>query len=151
MHKEKVILLPTGRISKKVTIQVKIKEITIMKTMMNIKKMTLFSIMALVGTTAFAQHRRYSRVHPYPYHPIVVTAVNRPAVIIRINNRLSKKDRLNMALAYLKSNKSLSISKYGKMTGLTKTTAEAELDAFAISKSNPIKMVFNGKRKLYMV
>ena len=151
MHKEKVILLPTGRISKKVTIQVKIKEITIMKTMMNIKKMTLFSIMALVGTTAFAQHRRYSRVHPYTYHPIVVTAVNRPAVIIRINNRLSKKDRLNMALAYLKSNKSLSISKYGKMTGLSKTTAEAELDAFAISKSNPIKMVFNGKRKLYMV
>ena len=106
-------------------------------------------MMALVGTTAFAQHRRYSHLHPYMYYrPTVVTVVNRPAVTTHISNRMSKKDRLEMALAYIKNNKALSISKYCKMTGLTKATAEAELDAFANSKSNPIKVVLNGKKKL---
>ena len=122
-----------------------------MKIMMNIKKVTLATMIALVGTTASAQHRHYGHVHPYLYRPAIVTVVNRPAVTTHISNRLSKKDRLAMALAYLKSNKSLSISKYSKMTGLTNATAEAELDAFAISKSNPIKMVLNGKKKLYVV
>ena len=126
----------------------------IMKTKMNIKKATLIAITMLIGTTASAQYRHYSRVHHYLYHPYcpaMVTVVNRPAVTTHISNRLSKKDRLDMALAYLKSNKTLSISKYGKMTGLTRATAEAELDAFALSKSNPIKMVMNGKKKLYVV
>lgn len=119
--------------------------------MMKIKKVTLVTIMALTGITAFAQYRHYGHVHPYTYRPTVVTVVNRPTVTTHISNRLSKKDRLDMALAYLKNNKSLSISKYGKMTGLTNATAEAELDAFAISKSNPIKMILNGKKKLYVV
>ena len=122
-----------------------------MKTIMKIKKVTLIAMMALVGTTAFAQHRHYSRVRPYTYRPAVVTVVNRPAVTTHNSNRLSKKDRLDMALAYLKNNKSLSISKYSKMTGLTNATAEAELDAFANSKNNPIKMVLNGKKKFYVV
>ena len=124
-----------------------------MKTMMNIKKTMLIVMMALMGTTAFAQLRHYGHVH---YHggycrPAVVTVVSRPSVTTHISNRLSKKDRLDMALAYLKSNKTLSISKYSKMTGLTNATAEAELDAFAASKQNPIKMVLNGKKKLYVV
>lgn len=121
--------------------------------MMNIKKATLVAMMALVGTTAFAQYRHYSHVHHYGtyYRPAVVTVVNRPAVTTHVSNRLSKKDRLDMALAYLKNNKSLSISKYSKMTGLTNATAEAELDAFAVSKQNPIKMVLNGKKKLYVI
>lgn len=124
-----------------------------MKTMMNIKKAMLVAMMALVGTTAFAQHRHYGRVHHYGGYcrPVVVTVVNRPAVTTHMSNRLSKKDRLDMALAYLKNNNSLSISKYSKMTGLSNATAEAELDAFAASKQNPIKMVLNGKKKLYVV
>ncbi len=123
-----------------------------MKSKINIKKATLVAITMLIGATAFAQRGHYRHVHPYSYyHPAVVTVVNRPVVTSHISNRLSKKDRLNMALAYLKSNKTLSISKYGKMTGLTRATAEAELDAFALSKSNPIKMVMNGKKKLYVV
>ena len=121
--------------------------------MMNIKKATLVAMMALVGTTAFAQYRHYGHVHHYGgyYRPAVVTVVNRPAVTTHVSNRLSKKDRLDMALAYLKNNKSLSISKYSKMTGLANATAEAELDAFAASKQNPIKMVLNGKKKLYVI
>lgn len=117
---------------------------------MNIKKATLIAITMLISTTAFAQHRHYGHVHPYTYRPAVVTIVNRPAVTTHISNRLSKKDRLDMALAYLKNNKSLSISKYSKMTGLTKATAEAELDAFAFSNSSPIKIIMNGKKKLYV-
>lgn len=127
-----------------------------MKTMMNFKKAMLIGMMALVSTTGFAQHRYHGYVHhPYNhygyYRPAVVTVVNRPAVTTHISNRLSKKDRLDMALAYLKNNKTLSISKYSKMTGLTRATAEAELDAFAVSKANPIKMVVNSKKKLYVV
>lgn len=122
-----------------------------MKTKMNIKKVTLFAITMLVGVTGFAQHRHYRHVHFAICRPAVVTVVNRPAVTTRVSNRLSKKDRLDMALAYLKSNKSLSISKYCKMTGLARATAEAELDAFAISKNNPIKKVLSGKKKLYVV
>ena len=121
-----------------------------MKIKMNFKKATLIAITMLISTTAFAQHRHYGHVHPYTYRPAVVTVVNRPAVTTHISNRLSKKDRLDMALAYLKNNKSLSISKYSKMTGLTKATAEAELDAFAFSNGNPIKMVMKGKKKLYV-
>ena len=126
-----------------------------MKTMMNFKKAMLIGMMALASATGFAQHRH----HAYAHHsysrygfcrPAVVTVVSRPAVTTRISNRLSKKDRLDMALAYLKSNKTLSVSKYSKMTGLTRATAEAELDAFAASKTNPIKMVGNGKKKLYV-
>lgn len=123
-----------------------------MKTMMNIKKAMLVAMMALVGTTAFAQYRHYGHVYHHAcYRPVVVTVVNRPAVTTHISNRLSKKDRLDMVLAYLKSNKSLSISKYSKMTGLTNAMAEAELNAFAASKQNPIKMVLNGKKKLYVI
>jgi hypothetical protein len=122
-----------------------------MKTMMNIKKIMLVVMIALVGTTAFAQHRHYGRMHPYYYRPAVVTVVNRPAVTTRVSNRFNKKDRLDMALAYLKNNKTLSISKYSKLSGLSNATAEAELDAFAANKQNPIKMVLNGKKKLYVV
>ncbi len=126
-----------------------------MKTIMNFKKAMLLGMMALVSTTGFAQHRYPGYAHPYNhygyYRPAVVTIVNRPAVTTHISNRLSKKDRLDMALAYLKNNKTLSISKYCKMTGLTRATAEAELDAFAVSKANPIKMVMNGKKKLYVI
>ncbi len=119
---------------------------------MNINKATLIAITLLLSTTAFAQHRHHGHVRPYIYRPAVVRVANRPAVTTtHVCNRLCKKDRLDIALAYLHNNKSLSISKYSKMTGLTKATAEAELDAFATSKSNPIKMVMNGKKKLYVV
>ncbi len=119
-----------------------------MKIDMKIKKATLIGLITMIGTTTFAQHRH----HPVPRHsgPAVVV-VDRPATFSHISNRLSKKDRLNMALAYLKSNKTLSISKYSKMTGLKRATAEAELDAFAMNKNNPIKMIMNGKKKQYVV
>ena len=69
--------------------------------------------------------------------------VNRPAVTTRVNNRLSKNDRMDMALAYLKNHKSLSIYKYSQMPGLPNATAEAAYVALMlvinmnISKTSP--------------
>lgn len=124
----------------------------IMKTKINMKKVALIGMMVLVSTTTFAQRRHHGYAHPHVSHrPAVVTVVNTPVVTSHVSNRLSKKDRLNMALAYLKTNKTLSISKYSKMTGLKRAIAEAELDAFAVNKNNPIRMVMSGKKKLYVV
>lgn len=119
-----------------------------MKTTMNIRKAALVAMTLLFGTTSFAQPRHYWHWRSYAGRPAVV---NRPAVTVRVSNRFSKKDRLDMALAYLKNNKSLNVSKYRKMTGLTNATAEAELDAFAVSKNNPIRMIRDGKKKLYVI
>lgn len=54
-----------------------------------------------------------------------------------------------MAVAYLEHNQYLSVKKYAKMTGLSKDMAEAELDAFACDKRNPVTLVISGKKKLY--
>lgn len=64
-----------------------------MKTTNNIKKGMLIAMMALVGTTTFAQYRHYGHFHHYGgyYRPIVTTVVTRPAVTTHISNRLSKK------------------------------------------------------------
>ncbi len=123
-----------------------------MKTRTNIGRVMFIAMMALVGTTAFAQHRHYGHVFHHAYrHPGVTMMVSRPSVTTHISNRLSRKDRLEMALAYLKNNGSLSISKYSRMTGLANATAEAELDAFAVSRDNPIRMVMDGKKKRYVI
>ena len=127
-----------------------------MKTIKNMKKGLVLAMMAMMAmgcTTASAQFRHYGRLH---YHggycsPIVTTIVTRPVTTTHISNRLSKKDRLEMALAYLRNNKTLTVSKYCKITGLNSSMAEAELDAFAANKKNPIKVVFNGKKKLYVL
>ncbi len=122
-----------------------------MKTIMNIKKVSFAMLMAIVTIAASAQPRHYRHAPRVAYHrPVVATVVTRP-VVTKYVNKLNKKDRLEMAMAYLKTHKTLSVSKYRKMTGLTKATAQAELDAFVVSKNNPIKMVVSGKKKLYVI
>lgn len=122
-----------------------------METKKNIKRAMFIALTLLTCATASAQRRHHVHVRPCAYRPAVVRVVCRPAVTVRVCNRLNKKDRLNMALAYLNNNKTLSVSQYSKMTGLAKATAEAELDAFAVSRNNPIKLVMSGKKKLYVV
>ena len=110
------------------------KKSTIMKTMTrkNIRKGLLVIILALACTTSYAQHRHHCHIRRHNVcRPIMRTVVTRPVATIHISNRLNKKDRLEMALAYLNGNKSL--------------------DAFAANKNNPIRMVMNGKKKLYVV
>lgn len=114
--------------------------------------MTLVAIMSLTASAAFAQHRHYNSINRHVYRsPKVTKVIVRPIVTTHISNRLSRTDRLGMVLAYLKSNQSISILKYSKMTGLSKAIAEAELDAFAASKNNPIKRVVKGKKKAYVI
>lgn len=80
----------------------------------------------------------------------VVVVANRPQMSSRVTNRFGKKERLSMALAYLETHNSLSIRKYADITQLKRATAEAELDAFAMDKGNPIRLVVNGEKKIYV-
>ena len=93
-------------------------------------------------------HVAHAACLAYPSH---VTVVAKPAVTTHVSNRLNQKERFNMAMAYLKSNGSLTVKQYSKMTGLTKKTAKAELDAFAADKSKPIVSTYNGKKQIYLL
>ena len=101
--------------------------------------------------TASAQYRHIGRYRYHWYGPRFTTVVTRPVVVSHTSNRFSTKDRLAMAIAYIKENNSLTASKYSKLTKLDCATAEAELDAFAANKNNPIAMVKNGKKKMYVL
>ena len=128
-----------------------------MKVIGNIKIAMLVAMMAYTCGSANAQ-----RVHRYGHHgrvahvtclahPVHVTVVAKPAATAHVSNRLNQNERFNMAMAYLKSNGSLTIKQYSKMTGLTKKTAKAELDAFVADKSNPIVSTHNGKKQIYLL
>ncbi len=121
-----------------------------MKAKMNILKAMVIAVVALFSSSAFAHHGHH-KGGCHSNRSALRVVVARPTMVVKVINRLSKQDRLNMALAYIRAHNALSISQYSKITGLKITTAEAELDAFAISHSTPIKMVLKGKKKLYVV
>ncbi len=117
---------------------------------------TMIATAMLIASTAIpvaAHHRHYPHTlhHYYPNTIHVTKYVSRPVTVSRTTNRLSKKDRFEMAVAYLKNNKSLTIGKYSKITGLSSAVAEAELDAFSANRGNPIVAVMNGKKKVYVL
>lgn len=114
------------------------------------KTIGLMVVITVLGWGS-ANAQRHNRHHCYRCHypQRVVTLVARPATTIHISNRLSQKERLQMAMAYLDQNQYLSIKKYAKMTGLSKGMAEAELDAFAYDERHPIALVVVDKKKLY--
>lgn len=124
----------------------------VIKTMQNVRRVMLSAVMIIACTASFAQHGHHvCAPHMVYSHPAVVTVVMRPALSTRMSNRLSRQDSLDMALAYIVNNKYLNISKYSKMTGLLKDTAEAGLEAFASSDDNPIKVVIDGRKKRYTI
>ena len=96
------------------------------------------------GSVAAQPHCVHNRGHR------VVAVVGRPAVTVAISNHLTRKERLSMVLAWLGNHKYVSIRQYAKMTGLKKTTAEAELDAFSYGAASPLRVVVKGKKKLYV-
>lgn len=110
----------------------------------SIRKYLCIIALASITGTINAQRRWH---HSPPRHRVVYVSpkvVVRPANIIRATT--SSKDRLAMAVAYLKENKYLKISKYANMTGITKSNAEAELNAFCLGKHNVlVKTMINGK------
>ncbi len=122
---------------------------------MSTVKSMIATVMLIASTPipVAAQHRHLPHTlhHYYPNTIHVTKFVSRPVTVSHATNHLSKKDRFEMALAYLKNNKSLTVGKYSKITGLTSAIAEAELDAFSANRANPIVTMLNGKKKVYVL
>ena len=105
----------------------------------------LLIAMILVCGAANAQHwHRHYRPNR------IVTVVVQPDMISHVSNRFNQKERLAMAIAYLETHEHLTIRQYAKMTHLSMASAEAELDAFAMDKKKPIRLVIRGKKKVYI-
>ena len=118
-----------------------------MRTIEKWKTGILVIAMALVCGIANAQYwRRHCHYHPHR----VVTVVTRLDVTSYVSNRFNQKERLAMAMAYLETHKYLITKQYARMTQLSKAAAEAELDAFAMDKKKPIRLVIRGKKKVYI-
>lgn len=101
--------------------------------------------MTLVCGTANAQHWRH---HYCPNR--VATVVVRSGATSHISNRFNQKERLAMAVAYLRTHEYLTVKQYAKMMQLNKASAEAELDAFAMDERKPIQSVIRGEKKIYI-
>ncbi len=116
---------------------------------MKIMKYMAIAAMLMASASVSAQHM-YTNRHIHRARPVrVVKVVTRPVVVSHTSNKLSKGDRLEMALAYLQNNDVLTIRQYHKMTGLSKDTAEAELDSFAADSAIGITLVMDGRKKVY--
>lgn len=107
------------------------------------------AVMMAATLTASAQRRGRIRYHMHKPHPVVV--VKQPATTTHTVSHLTRTDRLHMAVAYLKENRTLTPAKYSNMTGLTRSAAKAELDAFAASGKNRIAAMYTGKKKVYVL
>lgn len=110
------------------------------------KKYQTILLLLLACISCHAQHRHHR--HHHHHHSTMV--VHHTAKLV-VSNKLSSRDRLNMAIAYLKTNKSMSAGTYSKMTGLTRATAEAELNAFAADRKTPIGIATSGKKNVYVL
>lgn len=110
----------------------------------------LVALLALLCGTANA-HRHYHGPR-YRHAPRVTTVIRTaPAKRTTVVTRLTKKDRFEMAIAYLKANPDMSVKQYAKMTGMKKEMAEAELNVFAQDALNPIKPVPGKKNQYYLI
>ncbi len=79
----------------------------------------------------------------------VATVVSKPTVTVHVSNHFNQRERLRMAMAYLKRHDYLIVKKYAKMVELSKASVKAELDAFVADKNKPVKVVIRGKKKVY--
>ncbi len=66
-------------------------------------------------------------------------------------NKTSRPERKLMAMAYIKKNGYLSVSKYCGFTGLDSKFAEAELDSFTLDKKDPLVRTVRGKKTVYIL
>lgn len=98
------------------------------------------TLLALTGAPAYAATGSVT--------PPAAISAEAPKSKPTLVNRITKKDRLKMAVAYMKANTYMSVKQYAKITGLKKEIAQAELNVFAQDSKNPIKSV-PGKKNLY--
>lgn len=108
------------------------------------KVTTLIITLAVFCSTTNAQQRFHYR--PYKVIPVVINTNSTSYV----NNFFTQKERLAMAVAYLKKHKYLTINQYAKITKLSKTSAEYELDSFVMDNKKPIQFVIRKKKKIYV-
>ncbi|HIS22920.1 MAG TPA: hypothetical protein IAC09_05720 [Candidatus Cryptobacteroides intestinipullorum] len=111
-------------------------------------KIAIMTIMVIVLSCGTADAQRWHR-HYRPYR--AVTVVSRPARTVHVTNSFTQKERFGMAMAYLKNYGYLTVKKYAKMTGLSKTAAKAELEAFAADKDKPVTAVIRDGKKVYVI
>jgi hypothetical protein len=99
-------------------------------------------IVALASITITASAQRLCHRYPHRTHVTVVSpsVIVKPTKVIKVTT--TSKDRLAMAIAYLRENKYLMVSDYARMTGLTKNSAQAELNAFCARKHSPLLKIF---------
>lgn len=127
-----------------------------MNSPVKIKESVLF--MALVLTCSFASANGRQGVHyvRHTHTPTYVTIRSgahraaRPCITMHISNSLTQKERLAMAVAFLNNNDYLSVKQYAKITGLSKDTAGAELEAFAADDKNQIEAKIVSRKKVYV-
>lgn len=84
-------------------------------------------------------HRSYVTATVPSYRTV---RVERTTTIIQT----SRQERKLMALAYIKKNGYLTVSKYCGFTGLDSQFAEAELDSFTLDRKDPFFRSMKGKR-----
>ncbi len=114
-----------------------------------IAKGMVAALFALVCTTSTA-HRHVRPLRSHGVHVVMRPHyAARPAVTVRINNRITQKERLGMAMAYIRKNGAISPKEYAKITGLQKKTAEAELESFAADKRKPIVATARNGKTVY--
>lgn len=116
-----------------------------MNTAKNMRRAILIAALAMTISSADAHKKpvRYRVVHS-------TAVVVKPVVVKKSVLRTDRNARLAAALAYISDHKSITAKKYAKLTGLSKSTAEMELDAFAFENGNPIAVVSSGKKKIYV-
>ena len=103
-------------------------------------------MIALTTATACAspgphRHRHHQRR--------VVTVVHRPAATLHVVNRMTRHDRLALALGWLETHDCITARRYAKLTGLSQAAARAELDSLASGESAPLKVVASGRKRVY--
>lgn len=104
----------------------------------------LLSLAALAMNAQRGPHHRSLR-HKCRSHVVLVRNVH----VTNVIHRFSQKERLAMAIAFLKENECISAKQYGRITGLKREAAQAELDAFAADKRTPIYRLIDNKKKTY--
>lgn len=87
-------------------------------------------------------HRSYVTATVPSYRTV---RVERTTTIIQT----SRQERKLMALAYIKKNGYLTVSKYCGFTGLDSQFAEAELDSFTLDRKDPLFRSMKGKKIVY--
>ena len=109
--------------------------------------MAIMTTVILFSNDIANAHPRFRPSRPFRMARVVA----QPGVTANISHLFTHKERFRMVMAYLKNHEYLTARRYAQMTGLSKATGKAELDAFAADKDKPIKAVTRGKKEVYVL